>query len=85
VKIRVKSNGATTDVGVQYKFPTPLVDGTWYTFGLSAAGTNLTSYYNGMQVITGPNPYPADVTTGGIALTVTDSVVAFDDLSVTAP
>ena len=85
LKIRVKSNGSTTDVGVQYKFPTPLVDGTWYTFGLSAAGMNLTAYYNGMQVVTGPNPYPTAVTMGGIALTATDSVVAFDDLAVTAP
>jgi hypothetical protein len=82
LKIRVKVEGSTTDVAV-YKFPVVLVDGTWYTFGLSAAGSTLTAYFNGTQVATGPNPSP--VAMGGIALTVTGSIVAFDDVTVTAP
>jgi hypothetical protein len=87
IKIRVKNNGSTTDIGVAYKFPTPLVDGTWYQVGLAVQGSNLTAYFGGMPVATGPMPAAAvpALTAGGIALTATDSVAAFDDVSVTLP
>jgi len=81
MKIRVKVNGSTTDV-VVYKFPTPLVAGTWYTAGISVKGTTLTAYYNGMPVGSGVN---AGVASGGIALTALSGVIAFDDISVTLP
>jgi hypothetical protein len=81
LKIRVKNDGSSTDVAT-YKFPTPLVDGTWYSVGVSASGTTFGAYFNGAQVATGMN---ASIAAGGIALTATNAVVEFDDLSVTAP
>ncbi len=81
MKIRVKVDGSTTDVGT-YKFPTALVDGTWYTVGISAKGSTIAAYFAGAQVAMGSN---SSVTAGGIALTATDGVVAFDDVAVTAP
>jgi hypothetical protein len=81
MKLRVKADGSTTDLGT-YKFMTPLADGTWYTIGLSAKGSALEAYFDGMMVASGMN---ATVTAGGIALTATDAVVSFDDVVVTSP
>ena len=81
MKLRVKADGSTSDIGT-YKFPMPLVDGTWYTIGVSAKGPMFEAYFGGMMVASGMN---AAVTSGGIALTATDAVVSFDDVTVTAP
>lgn len=81
MKIRVKVAGSTTDVAT-YKFPTPLVEATWYTVGIGVKGTTLTEYFNGMPVGSGVN---AGVAGGGIALTALSGVIAFDDISVTLP
>lgn len=82
MKLRVKADGSTSDIGTTHKFPTPLVDGTWYTIGISAKGPMLAAYFDGMVVASGMN---ASVTSGGIALTATDAVVSFDDVTVTTP
>jgi hypothetical protein len=58
-----------------------LVNGTWYTIGIGAKGSMVAAYFNGMPVAMGSS---SGVTMGGIGLTATDGVMAFDDVTVTA-
>ena len=81
VKIRIRTPSTQVDL-VSYSFPTELVDGTWYKFGLSAKGSSLAVFFNDVQVATATD---ATLTAGGLAFGVRDGVVDFDDLTVTLP
>ena len=61
----------------------PLMGNTWYTVGIGAVGTTLTAYFGGVPVAMGTD---SDLEEGGIGIgTAEEAIVAFDDVSVTAP
>ena len=90
IKLRVRANGSSSDIATNdSKTRVPLTVGTWVTVGLSISGppaTPVVAATLGGTAVTfstlTPQPGPAS---GGIALGVTDAVVAFDDVHVTLP
>lgn len=82
IKIRKRVDGSTSDV-TRYDPDAPLAGNTWYTAGIGAVGTTLTAYFNGVAVATATD---SSIPAGGIGIgTTEEAVVAFDDVSVTAP
>jgi hypothetical protein len=82
IKIRKRVDGSTSDV-TRYDPDVPLTGDTWYTLGLGAVGATLTAYFNGVAVATATD---SSIPAGGIGIgTTEEAVVAFDDVSVTAP
>jgi hypothetical protein len=82
IKIRKRVDGSTGDV-TRYDPDVPLMGNTWYTVGIGAVGTTLTAYFGGVPVAMGTD---GDLESGGIGIgTAEEAVVAFDDVSVTAP
>jgi hypothetical protein len=82
IKLRKRVDGSTTDV-TRYDPDAPLAGNTWYTVGIGAVGTTLTAYFNGVAVATAADD---SIPAGGIGIgTTEEAVVAFDDVSVTAP
>jgi hypothetical protein len=82
IKIRKRVDGSTGDV-TRYDPDVPLTGNTWYTVGIGAVGTTLTAYFGGVPVAMGTD---SDLARGGIGIgTAEEAVVAFDDVSVTAP
>jgi hypothetical protein len=85
LKLRQSDAGSTSDV-CRYK-PPAVVEGDWYTIGLSVSGSLATLLFDGMPVTadkpcTLPKANPA---AGGIALGAADATAAFDDVSVKTP
>jgi pectate lyase len=65
------------------KVKTKTVEGTWYTLKLSVAGSTLTGYLDGMQLVTTTD---TGVKAGGVGVGTDDSATAeFDDVTVTTP
>ena len=80
VKLRVKKDGSTTDLGTKSKATTAPTLNTTYTFKLDMHGGNIAIYVNGMVRVMVTDP---TLTAGGIGVIVSNGTAEFDNVVVT--
>jgi collagen type VII alpha len=80
VKLRVKLDGSTADLGTKSKATTAPTLNTTYTFKLDMRGGNITVSVNGVVRVTVTD---ATLTTGGIGVIVSNGTAEFDNVVVT--
>ncbi len=80
VKLRVKKDGSTTDLGTKSKATSAPTLNTTYTFKLDMHGGNITISVNGVVRVTVAD---ATLTAGGIGVIVSNCTAEFDNVVVT--